>query len=109
MTVTNYSNSSTTNLTVRQACRSEHLLSTKSSSLKRNSTDRTDLRTIFRVAFRTVTSLVIPMTFALFLSLFATFLFHANQNASYFHNAWFLFCKLFFPSTPVMMWFITKK
>ncbi|MFA6937789.1 MAG: hypothetical protein WCQ67_06125 [Treponema sp.] len=76
---------------------------------KKHSVEKPDFRTILKTAFRTVTSLAIPMTLALFLSLFATFVFHANQDATYFYNAWYLFCKLFFPSTPLMMWFITKK
>lgn len=57
---------------------------------------------------RTIASLLIPLTAALCISLFATFVFHANGGANYFYNTWFLFCKLFFPCTPLMMYFIMK-
>lgn len=66
-------------------------------------------RSAFNTFLRTITSLSIPMTLALILSLFATFVLRANDGASYFYNAWYLFCKLFFPCTPFMMWFILKK
>ena len=57
---------------------------------------------------RTLISLFIPLTAALFVSLVATFALHANDGAGYFSNVWFMFCKLFFPCTPFMMYFIMK-
>lgn len=57
---------------------------------------------------RTFASLLIPLTAALFVSLVATFVVHANGGAGYFYNVWFLFCKMFFPCTPFMMYFIMK-
>ena len=58
---------------------------------------------------RTIASVSIPAALAFILSLFTTFVMHANGGASYFYNAWFLFCKLFFPCLPLMMLFIMKK
>lgn len=57
---------------------------------------------------RTIMSLFIPLTAALFVSLITTFALHANDGAGYFYNVWFMFCKLFFPCTPFMMYFIMK-
>lgn len=57
---------------------------------------------------RTVISLFIPLTAALFVSLVTTFALHSNGDANYFYNVWFMFCKLFFPCTPFMMYFIMK-
>lgn len=68
---------------------------------------KTSRKTITTV-LRTILSLTIPMTLALFSSLAATFIFHANNDASYFYNAWYLFCKLCFPCVPLMMLYIMK-
>src|SRR5574344_1210718 len=58
---------------------------------------------------RTIASISIPTALAFIISLFATFVMHANDGASYFYNTWFLFCKLLFPCLPLMMLFIMKK
>ena len=108
MTVTEKANTKTNN-TSYTPLRFYSTSKPQFSANKKRSEKKSDFRTILKTAFRTVTSLAIPMTLALILSLFATFVFHANEDATYFYNAWYLFCKLFFPSTPLMMWFITKK
>jgi len=82
---------------------------TAQSFRKNDSSKVSDNHMSFYIFLRTIASLIIPTTIALLLSLVATFIMQANNGASYFYNAWFLFCKVFFPCLPLMMLFILKK
>ena len=69
---------------------------------------REEKRNWQRLLRRTVSSLFIPLAISALVSIFATFVFRMNGGTNYFRNVLEIFCKILFPSLPLMMMWITK-